>query len=73
MQLILREVNQPSLGFDLILDGHLNQLHDAVARLVGAATDQDPLGSSSRLLTQSVLGMCLCFGPVRAVVLARLD
>ena len=73
MQLILREVNQPSLGFDLILDGHLNPLHDAIARLVGAATGQDPLGSSSKLLTQSVLGMCLSFGPVRSVVLACLD
>ena len=73
MQLILREVNQPAIGFDLILEGHLNPLHDAIAQLVGAATGQDPLSASSRLLTQSVVGMCLSFGPVRSVVLARLE
>lgn len=72
IQLILREVNQPSLGFDLILNGHLNPLHDAIARLVGAATGQDPVSPASRLLTQSIIGMCLSFGPVRSVVLARL-
>ena len=73
MQLILREVNQPSVNFDIILDGHLNPLHDAIARLVGAATGQDPQSSSSRLLAQSIIGMCHSFGPVRSVVLARLD
>lgn len=73
VQLILREVNQPSLGFDLILNGHLNPLHDAVAQLVGAATGRDPLSPESRLLTQSIIGMCLSFGPIRSVVLARLS
>ena len=72
VQLILREVNQPSLGFDLILNGHLNPLHDAIARLVGAATDRNPLSPESRLLTQSIVGMCFSFGPIRSVVLARL-
>ncbi len=72
VQLILREVNQPSLGFDLILNGHLNPLHDAIARLVGAATGKDPTSLENRLLTQTIIGMCLSFGPVRSVVLARL-
>lgn len=73
VQLILREVNQPSLGFELILNGHLNPLHNAVAHLVGAATGRDPLSPKSRLLTQSIIGMCLSFGPTRSVVLARLS
>ena len=72
VQLILREVNQPSFGFDLILSGHLNPLHDSIARLVGVATGNDPMSPASRLLTQSIVGMCLSFGPVRSIVLARL-
>lgn len=73
IQLMLREINQPSVAFDLIMVGHIDPLHDAVAGLVAAATGGEPGDEETRLLTQSVVGQCLLFGLGKAVLSWRLD
>ena len=72
LQLTLREVNQPGIAFDLVMERHLNPLHDAIAGLVAATTGASAADERTRLLAQAVVGICLSFGPVRSVVLARL-
>ena len=73
IQLMLREINQPSAAFGLIMREHIDPLQDAVAELVAAATGGAPEDGETRLLTQSVVGQCLLFGLGKAVVLWRLD
>ena len=56
----------------MVMERHLNPLHDAIAGLVAAATGASAASERTRLLTQAVVGICLSFGPVRSIVLARL-
>lgn len=72
IQLMLREINQPSGAFALIMRGHIDPLQDALAELVAAATGGAPGDEETRLLTQGVVGQCMLFGLGRAVVLWRL-
>ncbi len=72
MQLMLREITQPSAAFALIMGEHIDPLHDAVAELVAAAIGGAPGDEATRLLTQDVVGQCLSFGLGRSVVLWRL-
>jgi len=73
IQLLLREINQPSAAFALIMRGHIDPLQDALAELVAAATGGAPGDEETRLLTQGVVGQCMLFGLGRAVVLWRLS
>ncbi len=72
IQLMLREINQPSAAFALIMGGHIDPLQDALAELVAAATGHAPGDEETRLLTQGVVGQCMLFGLGRSVVLWRL-
>jgi AcrR family transcriptional regulator len=72
IQLMLREINQPSAAFALIMGGHIDPLQDALAELVAAATGGAPGDEETRLLTQGVVGQCMLFGLGRSVVLWRL-
>lgn len=73
MALMLREFHQPSEEFPMLLREHINPLHDAVARLVGAAKGESPKAPETLLLTHALIGQCMVFGMARTVVWARLD
>ena len=73
MALMLREFHQPSEEFPMLLRERINPLHDAVARLVGAAKGQSPKAPETLLLTHALIGQCMVFGMARTVVWARLD
>ncbi len=72
MALLLREFQEPSSAFPMLLEERIHPLHNAVAGLVGAATGRAPGDPETRLLTAAVIGQCMMFGAARAVVLARL-
>ena len=72
IQLMLREITQPSAAFEIVMREHVGPLHDAVGGLVAAATGADPQAETTKLLTQSVVGQCLLFGLGKSVVLWRL-
>lgn len=72
IQLMLREITQPSAAFEIVMREHVGPLHDAVGGLVAAATGADPSSETTKLLTQSVVGQCLMFGLGKSVVLWRL-
>ncbi len=72
MALMLREFQEPSAHFPMLLDERIHPLHDAVAGLVGAATERPPEAPETRLLTAAVIGQCMVFGVARTVVCARL-
>ena len=73
MALMLREFHQPSEEFPMLLRERINPLHDAVARLVGAAKGESPKAPETLLLTHALIGQCMVFGMARTVVWARLD
>ena len=72
VQLMLREFHQPSKFFPMLLEERIHPLHNAVARLIGAATGRDPEAAETRLLTAAVIGQCMVMGAGRRVVCARL-
>ncbi|MCH9020032.1 MAG: CerR family C-terminal domain-containing protein [Proteobacteria bacterium] len=72
MALMLREFNQPSPWFPMLLEQRIHPLHNAVAGLVGAATGRRPDDAETRLLTAVLIGQCMVLGAARRVVWARL-
>ena len=72
MQLMLREFYSPSKLFPMLLEERIHPLHNAVARLVGAAGGQPAEAPETRLLTAALIGQCMAMGAARRVVCARL-
>jgi len=72
MTLMLREFQQPSAVFPMLLDARIHPLHDAVARMIAAARGAAAETPETRLLAASVIGQCMALGAARAVVFARL-
>lgn len=70
--ILLREAQQPSSGFAMLVKERINPVHDAIAELVGAATGYDPKSPEARLITANIMGQCMSFGAARGVVFARL-
>lgn len=72
MQLMLREFYSPSKFFPVLLEERIHPLHNAVARLVGAASGQPAEAPEIRLLTTALIGQCMAMAAARRVVCARL-
>jgi AcrR family transcriptional regulator len=72
MQIMLREVNKPSVAFDDVMAGHIDPVHDAVCELVAAARHESAEDESVRILAHAVIGQCVVFGPGRHVIQSRL-
>jgi AcrR family transcriptional regulator len=70
--ILLREFQQPSKEFAMLLRERINPVHDAVAELVAAATGLSPHAPQTRLITANMMAQCMSFGAARGVVLARL-
>jgi AcrR family transcriptional regulator len=70
--ILLREAQQPSKGFAMLVTERINPVHDAIAELVAAATGHDAKSPEARLITANIMGQCWSFGAARGVVFARL-
>lgn len=72
MPLMLREFQDPSSGFAMVVRERIDPAHDAIARLVAAATGLDPRQPEAKLLAANFMGQCMMFGATRALIFARL-
>jgi len=72
MPLMLREFQDPSRGFAMVVRERIDPVHDAIARLVGAATGVDWRTPQAKLLAANFIGQCMMFGATRALIFARL-
>lgn len=72
MPLMLREFQDPSNGFAMVVHARIDPVHDAIGRLVAAATDVEPESPEAKLLAANFMGQCMMFGATRALIFARL-
>jgi len=72
MPLMLREFQDPSSGFAMVVRERIDPVHDAIARLVAAATGLDAHAPEAKLLAANFMGQCMMFGATRALIFARL-
>ena len=70
-QFIVREQTQPGPAFDILYDGYIRELHEAVTRLVGAATGRPATAAETVVRAHAVIGMALAFAVARETLLRR--
>ncbi len=73
MPLMLREFQDPSSGFAMVVRERIDPVHDAIARLIAAATGVGAGSPEAKLLAANFMGQCMMFGATRALIFARLD
>lgn len=71
--ILLRESQQPSNAFAMLMRDRIDPVHDAIAELAGAATGHDAKSPQARLIAANIMGQCMSLGAARGVVFARLD
>jgi AcrR family transcriptional regulator len=71
--IMLREFQDPSDEFPMLVRERIDPLHDALCAVVGAATGKSAEAPETRLLTANIIGQCMMFGAARGVVFTRLD
>ncbi len=72
MALMLREFQQPSDDFPMVMEARIHPMHDAVSALVAAATGRAEDDPETRLVTVTIISQCMAFGAGRRIVWARL-
>ena len=72
MRLIIREIQKPTDCFQLVLDGHINVVHDLVGILVAKILGEPVSSEHVRLTTQSLLMLCLQYALNEELVKSRM-
>lgn len=72
MRLIKREIEMPSECFHLIMEGHINVIHDLLGILIAKISGESPASEHVRLEATSVLALCLQYALNEELVKARL-
>ncbi|MEH6546503.1 MAG: CerR family C-terminal domain-containing protein [Sneathiella sp.] len=72
MRLIIREMQAPTECFDLVLEGHINVMHDLLGMLVAKISGEPESNPSVKLTTHSILIMCLQYALNEPLVTARM-
>ncbi|MCF8468854.1 MAG: CerR family C-terminal domain-containing protein [Sneathiella sp.] len=72
MRLIVREIQKPTDCFHIVLDGHINVMHDLVGILIAKILGEPVSSEHVRLTTQSLLMLCLQYALNEELVKARL-
>ena len=72
MHLTARTLAHKAPGFERLMAGHINPIHDALANLVAAATGREADDEECLLLTEAMVAQCLSVVFGRAVILNRL-
>lgn len=70
--IMVREFQDPSREFQMLVRERIDPVHDAIGELVAAATGHAPQAPETRLITASVMGQCMSFAAARGVIFARL-
>ena len=71
-RLIVRELMQPTAGFDILYGQGFGQLHETLCRLTGAALGRDPESQEVIIRTHTLMGQVYFFAMSRAAILRRL-
>ncbi len=72
MQLIIRELQHPGLCFDLVMNGHINVIHDLVGKLIGSIIQKPADSEEVIIITHTVIGICLQYGLNEALLSKRM-
>ena len=62
IRMLMREIHHPTSSFDLVIEGHINPIQDAVAGLAAIALGKDISDPEVRLLGMSVTGQIFMLG-----------
>ncbi|MEH6475988.1 MAG: CerR family C-terminal domain-containing protein [Sneathiella sp.] len=73
MRLMFQEVQRQGPCFDLVLEKHINVMHDLVGSLIALIIEKETSSEDVKFLTQAVLGLCLQHGLNEALVMKRLN
>ncbi|PHQ71728.1 MAG: hypothetical protein COB93_02610 [Sneathiella sp.] len=72
MRLMTREIQQPTECFDIVMNGHINVMHDLIGILVAKSLEEPEGSDNVRLVTHSILIMALQYALNETLVKARL-
>ncbi|MBL4906369.1 MAG: CerR family C-terminal domain-containing protein [Sneathiella sp.] len=72
MRLVIREIQQPGPCFDMVMEGHIDIVHDLIGQLVACITKQSPSSENVIISSQTIIGMCLQYGLNEALLSKRL-
>ncbi len=70
--LVVREYAQPSDAFDILYEGRIGPMHEAVCELTAAARGGDPRDPAAIIVAHTLIGQVLIFGIARVVLWRRL-
>ena len=70
---VVREQLQPGPAFDVLYDGYIRELHEAITSLVAAARNLGPRTSRAAIEAHALIGMALAFVVARPALWRRLD
>ncbi len=73
MQLIMREITQPTDAFETIMNRHIGPIQSAIGRIVALATGRPEEDERTILLTSAIMSQLLQFGFARNLMLNRLQ
>lgn len=72
MRLMVREIQNPTDCFKIVLTGHINIMHDLAGMLVAKIIGEPVSSENVRLTTQALLGLCLQYAVNDALIKSRL-
>ena len=72
MRLIKREIEMPTDCFQIIMEGHINVIHDLLGILVSKISGESPTSENVRLEAMSILAICLQYALNEEMVKARM-
>jgi len=73
MRLMLREIQQPGRCFNLVMNGHINIVHDLIGELVSSITGNATNSPSVIITSHSIIGMCLQYRLNETILAHRLS
>lgn len=72
MRLIKREIEMPTDCFQIIMEGHINVIHDLLGILISKISGESPTSENVRLEAMSILAICLQYALNEEMVKARM-
>lgn len=71
--LIMREFTLPSEDFDILYEGRLRPVHEALSSLAGAILNKSPDDPEAVIRAHTIMGQAVIFEIARVVLFKRLD
>lgn len=73
MQLIMREIQSHGPNFDYVVTGHVDFMHDLVGRFAATILGKEETDPEIKLVSLTILSLCLQPGLGREILFHRLD